>query len=148
MPLAIGLFSRIRQGLRRDVFGRFESGIWLLTVIQAFTTAGFSISLPFLALYLHQERGLSMTLVGVMFLVAGLCSAVTHVLGGMLSDRLGRRRILLVATGTSILLYGGLAVLIGFSVPIWAIVVVYIMARSVATTTRPAILAMVADLTP
>lgn len=144
----MNLLSGINQRLRSDVFGRFERRIWILTVIQLFTSAGFSICLPFLALYLYQERGLPMTFIGTIFLIAGLCSAVTHIIGGVLTDRLGRRRVLLGVTAVSIFMYGGLAALIGLSAPIWAIVVVYITARSVLTTIRPAISAMVADLAP
>jgi MFS family permease len=101
--------------------------------------------MPFLSLYLHQDRGLSMTLVGIILLAGGLCSAVSQALGGALSDRFGRRPILLVAAFVSIFLYSGLAVLIGISAPVWAITIVYIAGRSVLTITRPVISAMVAD---
>ena len=141
-------FSRATQGFRQDVFGRFDSGIWLISVIRLFTAAGFSICIPFLALYLYQERGLPMTLVGAIFLVGGLCSAGSQMVGGVLSDRFGRRRLLLGATGISVLLYSGLSILIGASAPIWAIAATYIAGRSVLTTTQPTTSAIVADLTP
>ena len=88
-----------------------------------------------------------MTMVGTILLAAGLCSAVSQALGGALSDRFGRRPILLTATFVSIFLYTGLAVLIGISAPVWAIVVAYIAGRSTLTITRPVISAMVADFT-
>lgn len=131
----------------RNVFHRFEPELWVITVIQFFTVIGFSICVPFLALYLYQDRGLSMTMVGTILLAAGLCSAVSQALGGALSDRFGRRPILLTATFVSIFLYSGLAVLIGISAPVWAIVVAYIAGRSTLTITRPVISAMVADFT-
>lgn len=107
--LTINSFSRLIRGLRQDVFGRFKTGIWVITALQLCTSAGFSISLPFLALYLYQERGLSMTLVGIIFLIGGLCSAVTQMVGGVLSDRFGRRLLLLGSAGISIPFYSGLA---------------------------------------
>ena len=88
-----------------------------------------------------------MTLVGMIILAAGLCSAISQALGGALSDRFGRRPILLVAVLTSVFLYSGLAVLIGISAPVWAIAIVYIAGRSMLTITRPVISAMVADFT-
>jgi len=88
-----------------------------------------------------------MTLVGVILLAGGLCSAVSQALGGALSDRFGRRPILLMATFISIFLYTALAVLIGISAPVWAIVIAYIAGRSMLTITRPVISAMVADFT-
>jgi predicted MFS family arabinose efflux permease len=131
----------------RNIYHRFEPGVWVVTVIQFFTVIGFSICMPFLSLYLYQDRGLSMTMVGLILLAAGLCSAVSQALGGALSDRFGRRPILLAAASVSIFLYSGLAVLIGISAPVWAIAITYIAGRSILTTTRPVISAVVADFT-
>jgi len=89
-----------------------------------------------------------MTLVGVMFLIGGLFSAVTQMVAGVLSDRFGRRPLLLWSTGLGTFLFSGLAVLIGISAPVWAIVVVYMAGRSALVTMRPAISAVVADLSP
>jgi MFS family permease len=131
----------------QSVFHRFEPGVWIVTVIQFFTVIGFSICMPFLSLYLYQNRGLSMTEVGMVLLSAGLCAAVSQALGGALSDRFGRRPILLTAASVSIFLYSGLAVLIGISAPVWAITIAYIAGRSVLTIARPVISAVVADFT-
>jgi len=89
-----------------------------------------------------------MTLVGTIILAAGLCSAISQALGGALSDRFGRRPILLIGSLVSVFSFSGLAALIGISAPVWAIAVVYITSRSILTTTRPVISAMVADFTP
>lgn len=148
MRLTIDSLSRAIQGLRRDVFGRFEAGIWLITAIELLTAAGFSLCLPFLSLYLYLERGLPMTLVGMTILIGGLCAAAAQMVGGVLSDRFGRRLLLLGAMGISMLLYAGMAVLIGVSAPIWAIVVVYIIGLSAAMIRRPITSAMVVDLSP
>jgi len=131
----------------RNVLHRFEPEIWTITVIQFFTVIGFSICMPFLSLYFYQQRHLPMTLVGIILLAAGLCSAISQALGGALSDRFGRRPVLLVAASVSIFLYSGLAVLIGISAPVWAITIAYIAGRSMLTITRPVISAMVADFT-
>jgi MFS family permease len=131
----------------RNVYYRFEPDVWVMTVIQFFTAIGFSICTPFLSLYLYQDRGLSMALVGTILLAGGLCSAISQALGGALSDRFGRRPILLVGALVSVFSFSGLAALIGISAPVWAIAVVYIASRSILTTTRPVISAMVADFT-
>ena len=88
-----------------------------------------------------------MTMVGIILLAAGLCSAVSQALGGALSDRFGRRPVLLIAAFVSIFLYSGLAILIGISAPVWAITAAYIAGRSMLTIARPVISAMVADFT-
>lgn len=141
-------FARSTRALSQTVFRRFESGIWIVAAIRLLTAAGFSMCIPFLALYLHQVRGIPMTLVGIIILAGGLCSAVSHVIGGALADRLGRRRLLLGATGISVLLYWVVAALIGASAPIWAIAVAYIAGRVALVTTQPTASAIVADLSP
>ncbi len=130
------------------VYRRFEPDVWVMTAIRLLGAIGFSICMPFLALYLHQDRGVSMTLVGTILLAGGLCAAVSQAVGGELSDRYGRRPILLVAALAGAFLYAGLAVLIGISAPVWAITLVYIAGRSMLTATHPVITAMVADFVP
>lgn len=137
--------SGTAAGPFRNAFGRFEPGLWAVTAIQFFTVIGLSICMPFLSLYLHQDRGLSMTLVGTILLAGGLFSAVAQPLGGMLSDRFGRRPVLLRAAVVSIFLYSGLAVLIGISAPVGAIAIVYVAGRSMLTIARTVISAVVAD---
>lgn len=130
------------------VYHRFESDVWVIVVVRFLTAIGFSICMPFLSLHLYQDRGLPMTLVGIILLAGGLCASVSQALGGALSDRFGRRPILLVAASASVFLYSGLAVLIGMSAPVWAITVVYTVGRSMLATTHPVISAMVADFAP
>jgi len=130
------------------LFKRFPPGVWLMMVVDLFVTIGFSIALPFLALYLYDERDLPMSLVGTIFLVSGLCTAGTNMLGGMLSDRFGRRRLFILITTVSIFAYGALGFLIGISAPVWAIALMYIAARSILGTINPTVMAIIADLSP
>jgi len=57
-------------------------------------STGFSIVIPFLSLYLHGERGVPMSVVGAMFFFAALAGAVGQVVGGELTDRLGRKIVI------------------------------------------------------
>jgi predicted MFS family arabinose efflux permease len=140
--------SALTKHINNKVFKRFPPGIWLMMVVDMFVTIGFSIAMPFLALYLYNERGLSMSVVGTVFLVSGLCTAGTNMLGGMLSDRIGRRRLFISITIFSIFAYAALSVLIGTSSPVWLIALVYVIARSVFGTINPTVMAVVADLSP
>lgn len=144
----MGLLSTVKRTLRQDIYGRFRPGVWTMTVIGFLNAAALAISLPFLSLYLYQERGLTMTWVGVIILVSGICSAITQMYGGAISDRLGRRPLLLATVSISVLLYFGMAVLIQVSASVLAIVAVYTGVRSVLMMMRPAISASAADLTP
>lgn len=136
------------KGFSNKVIGRHKPGIWIISLSSLVTASGFSITIPFLSLYLFQDRGLSMTMVGTIMMIAGLCSAVAHVVGGELSDRIGRRPVILVALGVRVLMYSGMALLIGISAPVWSIVVLYFIGQAVGMMERPAFAAIVTDLTP
>ena len=139
-------FTKIGRRLNDRVFKRFPPGIWLMMGIDTFVTAGFSVAMPFLALYLYDERGVSMSAVGLLFLVGGLCSAATNMVGGMLSDRFGRRRLLLTISIISVLAYAWLALMVGFYMPLWLISLAYVASRGVVGTINPTVSAIVADL--
>jgi MFS family permease len=138
----------LSQRIKKSVFLRFPSGVWLMMGLDTLVTMGFSIALPFLALYLYKERFVPMSLVGIIFLTGGLCTAATNIIGGMFSDRFGRRRLLMTISSASIFAYAVLALLIGMSASIWLIALVYIAARGIIGTIQPTIAAIVADLSP
>jgi len=135
-------------GQLKGFYHRFDPSIWVMAVIKLLTSIGFSICMPFLSLHPYQDRGISMSLVGTILLAGGLCAGFSQALGGALSDRFGRRPILLASSSAGALLYAGLALLIGMSAPVWAITVVYIVGRSMLRVTHPVISAMVADFAP
>ncbi len=134
--------------IKKDIWERFPSGIWLMMGLDTLLTIGWSSASPFLALYLHNERGIPMSLVGIIFLIGGLSTGATNLLGGMLSDRFGRRRLLLAIASISTLTSITLAVLIGSSAPIFVIILVFIASRSINGTIGPTTGAIVADLAP
>lgn len=148
MPFTGRRFSRLMSSFSQPLLVRFETRIWVIAILDLLTAAGFSLSIPFLSLYLYQNRDIPMTLVGTIILIGGIFSAVTHMVGGELSDRFGRRLILLIAIGIRVPTYAGMAVLIGVSAPIWAISLVYIVGQSVGMMARPVLSAMVVDLVP
>ena len=140
--------TTISENIKKTVFGRFPSGIWLMMGLDMLLTIGWSSASPFLALYLHNGRALPMSLVGTIFLAGGLSTGATNLIGGMLSDRFGRRRLLLTVSSVSIFTSVALALLIGTSAPVWLIAFVFIAARSINGTINPTIGAMIADLAP
>lgn len=130
------------------VFGRFHSGIWTIATINLIGAAGFSIAVPFIALYLYQDRGISMTLVGLILLIGGLCSAAVQIIGGELSDRFGRRPIFLLSVSVRVIMFSVLAALMAISAPVWTIAITYILGQSVGMITMSVTSAIVVDLAP
>lgn len=142
------LLTRTSQVLRRDVLGRFKPGIWAITLAGFLNAAGFSISLPFISLYLYQNRGLSMTAVGGIILGTGLFSAAAQAFSGVLTDRMGRRPMLLFSVSAGILFQASMAWLVATDASIAYIVVAYAGVRAGLMMGRPAMSAMIVDLAP
>jgi len=120
----------------------------MVTLIGALNSAGFSLSLPFLSLYLNQQRGVPMTVVGLFILTSGLVAASSQMLAGMLSDKLGRRPLIVGSMMLAMSLFVVMAVLINNHAPVWSIVCAYVLVRCGLMAARPATQAMVVDLMP
>jgi len=136
------------NGYRRRLTGRHKGGIWVISAQSLLTATGFSLVIPFLSLYLYQDRGLPMTTVGSIMMVAGFCSAGAHIVGGELSDRFGRRPVVIIPLAVRVVVYAAMALLIAASAPVWAIATSYIVGQAIGMMGRPASSAIVADLSP
>ncbi|MFA5629844.1 MAG: MFS transporter [Dehalococcoidales bacterium] len=139
------IFSQNKIG---RFISRFDPGIWLVSLINLLLAIGFSICIPFLALYLHQNRGLPMALVGVIILISGLSSAGFELIGGELCDRLGRRPLVLFSAVSRSIVYVIMAFLVNYSAPIWSIALAYIASQAIGSIGKPATQAMITDLAP
>lgn len=73
---------------------RSASLVWLLIVGAGFVTMARAMSLPFLAIYLHQRMKLDPATIGLVLGTGAMVGTFGGILGGHLSDILGRRRIL------------------------------------------------------
>jgi MFS family permease len=127
---------------------KFDGGIWSIVLMGFFNSASFSMSLPFISLYMNQDRGLPMTVVGLIILIGGLVSAAAQVYAGALCDRLGRRPLMIISTIASTILYGVMALLVAINSDVWIIALFYTLARVAMMIPRPAIQAMIVDLCP
>ena len=78
---------------RRILFQK-DRRLWHLFVGRLFASTGFSIVIPFLALYLHGTRGYPMSAVGLIFFVGALTGAAGQIVGGEWCDRSGRKVVL------------------------------------------------------
>jgi predicted MFS family arabinose efflux permease len=138
----------LNKNLVKNIRGYFHRDVWLVTVIGMLNWMGFSMCLPFFSLYLYQERGISMTLIGFFILLIGIISAATQVYSGMFTDRFGRKPLIVWSMLLTCFTYIILAVLIGTEAPVWILVIAFIISRVILTLIRPTFSTIVADLTP
>jgi MFS family permease len=124
---------------------RFGPGIWAAMGIQAIRITGMSISFSYLSLYLHRERHLEMTLVGLIILISGLISGGFSVVGGALADKFGHRRIFIIFQITETLMFALMAVLMGVNAPVLVICGTSLLVSMAGGMAAPAISALVTD---
>src|SRR5437867_220421 len=87
----------------RSLNPRLPRAVWLLQAGGLANMFGNGAVVPFLVIYLHNVRGISLGLAGSVAAVNGLAALVSGPLAGALADRLGARTTLvgalLVMTG-------------------------------------------------
>jgi len=128
----------------RSTYRQFPPKFWVLVGAAFIDTVGSTLLNPFLALYVTRRFRVGMTQAGVLFAIFSICGLLGSIVGGALTDRWGRRKMVifgLVSSATITLSLGladrlselyGLAVLVGLFSSIGG----------------PAAQAMVADLLP
>lgn len=124
---------------------RFPASIWAMFFGRIIAAAGFSITFPFMAVFLHTGRGLPMTTVGLLLMIAGLMSSLGQLVGGEAADRIGRKRVMYGALTLRGLSIFGLAVFAAADSPLVWIVAMHMTGAFVGHLFEPASQALVSD---
>jgi len=117
--------------------------LWLLSLVMFVNRAGTMV-LPFITLYLTQERGLSVATAGRIMGVYGLGSIAGSYLGGWFSDRIGAERTQRLSLIGSGLGFFWLSALRGLT----PITVAVFLVSTVSEAYRPAVMASFAQRAP
>ena len=81
--------------------------------------------MPFLAVYLSSVRNVPLATIGFVYLVAGIMSLGSQLLGGWLADFLGPRRVMLAGNAFSVVSSLALSYLIGVKADTVPILILY-----------------------
>ncbi|MFE4973856.1 MDR family MFS transporter [Kitasatospora sp. NPDC056651] len=134
--------ARFRRMIQ-ETAGGLPRQFWWLWVSTLVNRLGAFV-VPFLSLYLSSNRGYSITYVGLVSALFGLGAAVSSIVAGVLTDRIGRRPTLLVAQlGTALF-----TAVLGFSDGQVTIAVVAFLVGFFNNATRPPVSAIIADIVP
>ncbi|GAA1664747.1 MFS transporter [Streptomyces yatensis] len=132
--------TRLRQAAKESVSGLPREFWWLWTSTLVNRLGGFVAT--FLAMYLTVDRGYSPMFAGLVGALHGLGGAVSAVVAGVLTDRLGRRPTLLVSQVSTAVTVA----VLGFVQDPVAIAVVTCLVGMTSNASRPAVQAMIADI--
>lgn len=136
------MVNRIK-GFRESVLN-FHPVVWAVLVGTVFVRAASSMSLPFLAIYLSRNTDLSPVWIGLAIGVGPLAGTVGSFVGGTLSDRFGRKVIII----TSLLVWTGVFLGYGFAKGFAAFTLLGILGGFCRSFFEPVSQALMADLTP
>ena len=93
----------------KKTYHDFPSLFWVIVGTLFVDSIGSTLLFPFFALYITQRFGVGMTQAGILLGMSSLFGLIGGVIGGALTDRFGRRRLILfglVFSALSSLLFG------------------------------------------
>jgi MFS family permease len=136
-------FSKVKSFIKS-----YDFRLWVLFSGWLVSAMGFAMVIPYLSIYFHNQMKIPMSLVGILFGVAAISRALLGLIGGDLSDRLGRVKIMGLAQlfrGFIFLFMGALAYK-GGSFYLWSLMV--ILNWMLGGFYQPVANAMAADIVP
>jgi MFS family permease len=136
-------FARQWQRVRA-VYGEYPQQFSVLIGAAFIDSVGGALLYPFFALYITAKFGVGMTEVGIMFGAFSLASLVGNTLGGAMTDRFGRKGVVIFGLVCSALS----TLVMGFVEHVELFIGAAVFAGLFANAGGPARQAMVADLLP
>jgi MFS family permease len=130
--------------VRRDLI-RASRDTWAVFTILTLNSVGWSATIPFLAVYLSSVRHVPLPTIGVVYLVAGLMSLASQLVGGRLTDSIGPKRVMLLGFSFSVVSALILSYLIGAGGDTGFILVTYPVFNFLRGVAQPAASAIVAN---
>ncbi len=128
----------------KKIYTRYPKNFWTLIFAMFVDRIGGSLIFPFLSLYITGKFNVGMTQVGTLFAIHSISAFFGNMVGGALTDKLGRRTMLMVGLVVS----AGISLTMGF-VQDWKVFfIVMFLTGFVSNIGGPAVQAMLADILP
>ena len=137
------MFARLRHFLRG--LRAFPRQFWVLTVGIFIYVGAAALAFPFEAIYLRTNLHTSMTMIGVVFGLVPLAVMPVQFWGGQLTDRLGRRKVIMLSVLVGVVWFVGFA----FVTELWQVAALVALESAFGWPLfQTASNAMIADLLP
>ena len=127
-----------------STFNEYPQSFKILAGATFIDRVGGTMIQPFYSLYIAQKFGVSMTTIGLLFGIWAISGVVGNMLGGALTDKIGRKTMLvagLVLSATS-------AILMGVANELWAFALISTVVGMLSDIAGPARGAMTTDMLP
>lgn len=126
------------------IYHEFPSLFWVIVGTLFIDGIGATLLFPFFALYITQKFGVGMTQAGILLGMSSLFGLFGSMVGGALTDRFGRRKLILFG-----LAFSGLSsLLFGLASDIKILYLLVIIVGLLSRVSGPAHDAMIADILP
>ena len=133
------MFSRLEK-----IYREFPRLFWIVVGVRFVDGIGGTLLFPFFALYITQKFGVGMTEAGILLGMSSLSGLVGSMVGGALTDKFGRKQLILFG-----LIFSALSTLtIGFVTTISMMYPLSIFIGLLSSIAHPAHEAMIADILP
>jgi len=128
----------------QSTYREYPQPFWVLTVATFVDRLGGTLIFPFFSLYITQKFGVGMTEAGVLFGIWAVAGLVGQIVGGALTDRFGRKPIILIG-----LIFSALSsVSMGLVEQLSTFYILAAIVGLLSDISFPAYQAMIADLLP
>jgi MFS family permease len=133
------MFTRLKK-----IYYEFPRLFWIVVGVRFVDGIGGTLLFPFFALYITQKFGVGMTQAGILLGMSSLFGLVGSMVGGALTDKFGRKQLILFGLVFSAVSTLGFGLVNDFKI-LYPLVIVVGLLSSVA---HPAHEAMIADILP
>lgn len=128
----------------RRTYNEFPPLFWVVVVTLFIDSIGSTLLFPFFALYITEKFGVGMTQAGILIGMSSLFGIFGSMLGGALTDRFGRRKLILIG-----LVFSALSSLsFGLASDVNLLYLLVIFVGLLSRLAAPAQDAMMADILP
>jgi MFS family permease len=133
------MFTRINR-----IYHEFPSKFWIVVLVSFIDRIGGTLLFPFFSLYITQKFNVGMTQAGIILGIFSVFGLVGSMVGGALTDKFGRRRLILFG-----LVFSALSTLsLGLAKTLAALYPLAVVIGLLSDVAGPANQAMIADLLP
>jgi len=133
----------VLQNLNK-IYNEYPRAFWIYNVIVFIDQLGGFMLYPFFALYLTQKFDIGMATVGMLFAMFSVSGFIGGVIGGALTDRMGRKKVII----SSLILSSMSALGMAFAPTLEMFTAIAVIVGMLSSIGGPAHRSVVADLLP